>query len=255
MAEQTYKWRDRVRVHPSAEEYPLIEGDEFEAFRKDIRDNGLEDKVQVFRDEDGDHLVVWDGRNRCNALEANGKEPFGEDGQHDPEWVEIVEKPANVAIKTNSKNRWRRQMTTRQKRDVVERALKADPALSNKAIARALGVDDKTVAKGRAKLEDASEIPKSDERLSADGRKRPATRAPAKSPAAPKAEPLKETKEQKQKRLAKEKQDDAELIAATVVYDVRKLKRVSAHLGAKGLVNVTKARTMLAEIDPTSTMK
>jgi hypothetical protein len=49
-------------VHPLADLFPLIEGDEFSAFAEDIRLNGIVDKIVLL---DG---AILDGRNRFNVL-------------------------------------------------------------------------------------------------------------------------------------------------------------------------------------------
>lgn len=87
-------------------------------------------------------------------------------------------------------NLHRRQLSQRQKQEVVERKLKADPSRSNRAIAAAVGVTDKTVGATRAKLERTAEIPQSVRREGQDGRTRPvvksvSTTEPAPTPPAP----------------------------------------------------------------------
>jgi hypothetical protein len=76
----------------------------------------------------------------------------------------------------------RRHLSQEQKRELIEKLLKAKPAQSNNVTAKLAKVSDKTVARVRGKLEATSEIPKLDTRAGADGRTRPASQ--------PKHEPL-----------------------------------------------------------------
>lgn len=51
-----------IEVHPAAEEWPMLEGEEYEAFREDIRRNGV--RVRPVLDVEG---LLVDGRNRIRA--------------------------------------------------------------------------------------------------------------------------------------------------------------------------------------------
>lgn len=81
-----------LEVHPYAELFPLIEGEEFERFAADIRDNGLRDKIVLL---DG---RILDGRNRYRAAlhhqlpgadgDAAWFKDFHEEAEGDPlAWV------------------------------------------------------------------------------------------------------------------------------------------------------------------------
>jgi len=69
------------KVHPAANIFPLIEGDEFDALVQDIKANGLREKVVLFEGK------ILDGRNRARAckkakvdLQARtyrGQDPYG----------------------------------------------------------------------------------------------------------------------------------------------------------------------------------
>jgi hypothetical protein len=58
-------------VHPAAEMFPLIVGDEFSQLVQDIKENGLRNPIIL----DHDELMIIDGRNRYLACEAAGIEP------------------------------------------------------------------------------------------------------------------------------------------------------------------------------------
>ena len=59
-----------VVVHPAAELFPMLRGDEMRALVDDIRANGL--REPLWRDKDG---VLLDGRNRLAACRDAGVEP------------------------------------------------------------------------------------------------------------------------------------------------------------------------------------
>ena len=90
-----------------------------------------------------------------------------------------------------SANIQRRHLTSEQKRELIEKLLKAKPEQSNNQIAKQVKVNDKTVAKVRTGLEATSEIPKLKKTIGKDGKERPARKSPAAKPKAstpPKAE-------------------------------------------------------------------
>ena len=59
-----------MKVHPIAELFPLMEGEEFEELVEDIRRHGL--RTPIPRDREG---LVLDGRNRMRACPVAGVEP------------------------------------------------------------------------------------------------------------------------------------------------------------------------------------
>ncbi|MGV9226436.1 DUF5131 family protein [Streptomyces albogriseolus] len=61
-------------VHPFADAFPLIEGEEFEDLVSDIKRNGLRDPIVLSPDK----TVLIDGRNRYRACEAAGADPVFE---------------------------------------------------------------------------------------------------------------------------------------------------------------------------------
>jgi hypothetical protein len=95
--------------------------------------------------------------------------------------------PTKVEAFIVSKNIHRRHLTQDQKRELIEKLLKAKPERSNLATAKLAHADDKTVAAVRRDLEANSEIPNKTDRVEATGRKARG-RKPAKKSAANGAE-------------------------------------------------------------------
>jgi len=53
-----------VKFHPFADVFPLMQGTEFEEFVEDVRENGLQEPIEIHEDK------ILDGRNRYRALLA-----------------------------------------------------------------------------------------------------------------------------------------------------------------------------------------
>jgi ParB-like chromosome segregation protein Spo0J len=141
--------------HPFADLFPLMEGREFEELVIDIGEHGLHEPIILLDD------LILDGRNRYRACLAAGVEPlFVPYGGDDP---------AAFVISANIR---RRHLTNEQKRELIEKLLKADAGKSNVLIAKATGVTDKTVGSVRAALEATSEIPRLEKTVGADGKAR-----------------------------------------------------------------------------------
>jgi protein gp37/ParB-like chromosome segregation protein Spo0J len=91
-------------VHPFADAFPLIDGDEFEQLVMDIKKNGLREPIIL----NHDGTVLVDGRNRYRACEAAGSDPVYERlGAHytEPKILDLIV----------SKNMSRRQLNPGQR--------------------------------------------------------------------------------------------------------------------------------------------
>jgi hypothetical protein len=163
-AESKPSWRDVLPVHPAAEMFPLMSRDELIELGEDIKKNKLRIPLIFWRSKDGVDSVL-DGRNRLDAGEAVGMEwsidellktgHYYLEGTHDPYAIVI------------SLNIHRRHLTGEQKRDLIAKLLKVQPEKSDRAIAKSVGSDHKTVAAVR---KSNGEIPHKD-RTEATGRK------------------------------------------------------------------------------------
>src|SRR5262245_56896276 len=59
----TSKWREKYRVHPAADVFPMMSDDELAALGADIKARGLLEPIKIRGDE------ILDGRNRLEAIE------------------------------------------------------------------------------------------------------------------------------------------------------------------------------------------
>src|SRR5262249_54398128 len=82
----------------------------------------------------------------------------------------------SVTARVVSLNLHRRHLTAAQKRAVVAALLTEQPTRSNRAVAAAVGVDDKTVGAVRRDLEGRAEIPHGESRTDTKGRQQPASK-------------------------------------------------------------------------------
>jgi hypothetical protein len=149
-------------VHPFADQFPLIEGREFDDLVADIKNHGQREPIML----DGERRIV-DGRNRFRACMAAGVTPIV---------ATLSDKDDEVVSYILSMNIHRRHLTLEQKRDLIGRALVRTPAVSDRKLAQAIKVDHKTVAAVRRNKESSGEIPQLKKRMGKDGRVR-ATKA------------------------------------------------------------------------------
>jgi len=235
-----------LRSHPLADIFPLIEGAEFEELVEDIKANGLREPIAMFEDK------VLDGRNRYRACAAAGTEPTFTVYQGD--------NPAAYVISANIR---RRHLTVEQKRDLIAKLVKAQPEKSNRQIAKAAKVDDKTVAKARRKLEATADIPQLKKTVGADGKAR---KQPAKKKRSADAEQEEADKQEcialwqkvqqaekeaagesaKKKRAKKKKTKLYEIIDATGKRRRVSLKEFEAHMAARAKERETKIARVIA---------
>jgi hypothetical protein len=198
-----FNWRDHLKVHPAAADlFPLMSEAELKELAEDIRKNGLQQAIVIWRDNNTrpfkDYLI--DGHNRLDALAMLGwlgpkrgrlrREP---DLDYEHALPLIITRPEDVPANSDkgflvrydleddddvrkcvvALNLHRRHLTAEQKRDVIAKLLKANPESSNLQIAKQVKADDKTVAKVRHELESRSDIPNVEIRTDSKGRNQP----------------------------------------------------------------------------------
>jgi N6-adenosine-specific RNA methylase IME4 len=141
---------------------PRLSAEEYASLERSIIAHGV--LVPVEYDEAGE---IIDGHHRVEICESLGL----------VDWPRFVRKGlSEVDKRTLSRelNFARRHLTTAQKQAVIADQLRDTPAISSRAIAAMLGVDDKTVASVRRKLVAGAEIPHLDEVEGRDGVVQPA---------------------------------------------------------------------------------
>jgi hypothetical protein len=202
-------WRQFVKVHPAADEYPLLRESDPAAFRalvEDIRAHGMHMSITFWNDG------VLDGRNRLDLLAeigALGLEPKYDEDDEDAEddehlafvkefdgvawvplpeyqhrridqWSEKVEgDPYAIAA---SYNIHRRMLTPEEKRARIASLLARDPHKTDRQIGRETGSSPTTVGAVRKEEEGAGRVSSVDTRVDPRGYKQPATKPKAGSP-------------------------------------------------------------------------
>jgi hypothetical protein len=176
-----FNWRKHLPVHPAADLFPLLPPDELKALAADIKANDLH--TQIVLTKDG---LLLDGRNRLDALASLGCLGANSEGAITCSvpiwWRDYSDDPYTFVI---SANIHRRHLTGEQKDKLIAELLKARPEQSNRAIAKQVKADDKTVGKVRRKMEATAEIPQLEKTVGADGKAR---KQPAAKPKKTKAE-------------------------------------------------------------------
>jgi ParB-like chromosome segregation protein Spo0J len=165
--------REMIPVHPAAEMFPLLPPDELRTLADKIRQHGILTPlvfVKGFGSGPGSTKPpqLIDGRNRLDALELLGLPTHDADGRplesaYPVKWL-AGKDPFEVALALNCE---RRHLNQEQKRGVIAKLLKAKPELSDREIAKMVGVDHKTVAAVRREAN--GEIPHKPEQREADG--------------------------------------------------------------------------------------
>src|SRR5262245_55699838 len=154
--------RNSLQFHPLADIFPLMEGEEFDALVADIKANGLHERIILHEG------MILDGRNRYRALLAAGLDPANAntltiDG------AKYVDDPVAFVI---SANIHRRHLTAGQKRDLIEKLIKAAPEKSNRQIGKQIGASHHTVKEERTEMEGTRQIAQLQKTVGADGKAR-----------------------------------------------------------------------------------
>jgi len=133
-------------AHPLANMFPMIEGNAFEELKRDIAAQGILEPIRLYQG------MILDGRNRYAAARAVGHEFTLDDFV---EWEGTLAEAEAWVISTNLH---RRQLTTKQKQDLIVDMVKRNPTLSDREIARQIGVSNSTVGAARERLTNSPEV-------------------------------------------------------------------------------------------------
>ncbi len=123
---------------------PMIKAEDFEKLKADIRKHGLQVKIKLYQGK------ILDGRNRYKALKA-----LADEGEITltstlfEEFVGTLDQAESFVISTNLQ---RRQMTAKDKKEVVVKMMDKYPDASNRKIADICGVAHSFVGKIKDEL-------------------------------------------------------------------------------------------------------
>jgi hypothetical protein len=107
-------------AHPLANMFPMIEGNAFEELKRDIAAQGILEPIRLYQG------MILDGRNRYAAGKACGHEFSVDDFI---QWEGTLAEAEAWVISTNLH---RRQLTTKQKQDLIMDMVKRNPTLSDR---------------------------------------------------------------------------------------------------------------------------
>jgi hypothetical protein len=161
-------WRDHLPVHPAANLFPLMSEPELRELGEDIKVNGLRYPIAFYDDK------LLDGRNRLDAMELVGIR-WDWSGDYVTRYgvlIQCLKKDTDPYDLVLSLNINRRHLTEEDRRDLIAKIIKAKPEASDRAIAKKVKRDHKTVAKVRKKMESTGEVSPVEKRVGADGKKR-----------------------------------------------------------------------------------
>ena len=145
---------------------PELTAEEYAELKADIVQRGV--MVPIEYDELGN---VLDGYHRLKICGELGIKDF-------PKVIRAGMTEAEKLTHARKLNMARRQLTQEQKRGLIREQLKETPEQSDRQIAKALGVSDKTVGTQRKALEGTAEIPQLEKTVGADGKARTTARKP-----------------------------------------------------------------------------
>jgi hypothetical protein len=178
MAVKPSTWRDEIKVHPAADLFPPMSDADLDALGADIKKNGLAHRItlwgprcsEINKDFQFKDFQLLDGRNRLEAMVRAGIQVHL-DRHFEFCFTDMKIDPYEYVV---SANIHRRHLTAEQKRNLIAQLLKREPGKSDRAVAKAVRVDHKTVAAVRAEAQGRGEIPHVDVRTDSKGRKQPA---------------------------------------------------------------------------------
>jgi ParB-like chromosome segregation protein Spo0J len=197
-----------LAVHPAANVFPLLGGEEFDALVADIREHGLKNPITLC------HGAVIDGRNRVRACLAAGwswRAIRGMCGELSGAGAGQIDDPVAYVISVNIH---RRHLSAEQKAEMLAKLVAAQPEKSDRELAKQAGVSHPTIAKARRTAEATGKALPVEKRVGADGkaRKRPAKKKSespkGQQPLEPETKPEREPSDDQLNELAQAVRDE-----------------------------------------------
>jgi ParB-like chromosome segregation protein Spo0J len=112
-------WREKYKVHPAADVFPMMRDEELAALGADIKESGLKHPIIFDRGYDHDREpMLLDGRNRLEAMERAGIK------QKDV-WIDKHYREGDPVSIIIGLNIHRRHLTKQQQADLIVAAIKA----------------------------------------------------------------------------------------------------------------------------------
>ena len=137
---------------------PNMAQDEYEALKEDIVERGV--MVPIEFDEDGN---VLDGHHRLKICVELGIDNY-------PKIIRAGMSEAEKWTHARKLNMARRHLTREQRRELIQSQIKDAPSLSDRQIAKMLGVSHSTVGIMRRELIDSGQVDESTTSIGSDGK-------------------------------------------------------------------------------------
>jgi hypothetical protein len=137
----------QLEEHPLAALLPMIEGSTFDLLKKDIRDQGLREKIKLWggrSDGTVGALRILDGRNRYRALRENGHRFGGDEFE-----VMTFSDWASAEAYVLSTNFHRRQLSNAEKQEVIRKLIVKHPRETNRGLERIYGIPHTSIGNVR----------------------------------------------------------------------------------------------------------
>lgn len=163
-------WRETWPIHEAADLFPMMGDDDLDQLADDIDANGLQQPIVLWKDADG-NLLLLDGRNRLAAAKRAGID------------TRTLPKPRILGPETDpvlfviSANVHRRHLTSEQKRDLVADLIHRSPEMSDRQLAKVAHVSPTFTGNVRKEEEEEQgNVSATATRTDSQGRQQPATK-------------------------------------------------------------------------------
>jgi ParB-like chromosome segregation protein Spo0J len=222
----TLPYTTEFERHPLSGNYRDMTADEFENLVASIKANGQREPIVCAQHEDKPYILDgWHRRQACVKAGVNLKVR-----DYDP----AIDGPLEVYAE--SLNEHRRHLTREELRQRLEARIKANPEISDRQHAAAVGVDNKTASSVRRDLEERKEIPHVQTTTDTTGRQQQTTKA--KSKKLPKVKALKTIKE----NWPRVTDEASQMEIFSLILDNVGIDKLEKWLGMKGYtLTITKA--------------